>query len=100
MEQPVKTGPVTFGDVSPVKRKRSRNNMRSSQSKFASKKEPNPWREVYIHEDNLRMALEYALRISTQLKGSEEVERVLVGEPVNGVYPLSVAIIKRKEDRK
>lgn len=74
--------------------------MKSSQSKYATKKEPNPWREIPIHEDNLRMALEYALRMTTQLKGSEEVERVLVGEPVNGVYPLAVAIIKKKEDRK
>lgn len=71
--------------------------MRSAQSKYAGKKaEPNPWREIPIHEDNLKMALEYALTMSTQIKKSEEVERVLVGEPVNGVYPLSVAIIKKR----
>lgn len=69
-------------------------------SKFAKEKpQPNPWREVLIHESNLIPALEYAMRMSTQLKASEEIERVLVGEPVNGVYPLSVAIIK-KGDKK
>lgn len=65
-------------------------------SKFAKEPaQPNPWREIPIHESNLIMALEYALRMSTQLKPSEEIERVLPGEPVNGVYPLSVAIIKK-----
>lgn len=72
--------------------------MSLEKSKYATKrkvKEPNPWREVEIHESNLIPALEYSLRMTTQLKGSEEIERVLVGEPVNGVYPLSVAIIKK-----
>lgn len=65
-------------------------------SKFAKEKvKPNPWKEISIHETNLIVALEYALRMTTQLKASEEIERVLVGEPVNGVYPLSVAIIKK-----
>lgn len=71
--------------------------MKSAQSKYASKRnEPNPWHEIDIHESNLIVALEYALRQTRQLKGSEEIEKVLVGEPANGVYPLSVAIIKKK----
>lgn len=71
--------------------------MSLAKSKYAQKKnEPNPWREVPIHETNLIMALEYAMTISTELKKSEEIERVLVGEPINGVYPLSVAIISKK----
>lgn len=74
--------------------------MKSSQSKYASRKtEPNPWREILIHESNLIAALEFAMTMSTELKKSEEIERLIVGEPVNGVYPLSVAIVKRKEAR-
>lgn len=65
-------------------------------SKFSKEKpQPNPWRELQIHESQLIVALEYALHQSTHLKSSEQIERVLVGEPVNGVYPLSVAIIKK-----
>lgn len=69
--------------------------MSLEKSKYARKKETNPWREIQIHESNLIQALEFSLRMTTQLKGSEEIERVLVGEPVNGVYPLSIAIIKK-----
>lgn len=70
--------------------------MSLKQSKFAKEKaKPNPWKEIPIHESNLIDALSYSLKFSGHLKSSEEVERVLVGEPVNGVYPLSVAIIKK-----
>lgn len=61
------------------------------------KVEPNPWREVPVSESNLIDGLTYAMRIHRQLNASEVIERVIVGEPINGVYPLSVAIIKRKE---
>lgn len=74
--------------------------MKSEQSKYARKKpkpEPNPWREVPISESNLIDALTYAMRIHRQLTATEVIERVIVGEPAAGVYPLSVAIIKRKE---
>lgn len=76
--------------------------MSLEKSKYASRKpkvkvDPNPWREVPIHESNLIDALTYAMRMTTQLKGSEVIERVIVGEPAAGVYPLSVAIVKRKE---
>lgn len=78
--------------------------MSLEKSKYASrpknKPEPNPWHEVEIHESNLIIALEFSMRQTRQLKGSEEIERVLVGEPANGVYPLSVAIIQRKEVKK
>ncbi len=66
--------------------------------KKVKKKDINPWRELFISETNLIDALTYTLRQHTHLKPSESIERVLVGEPVAGVYPLSVAIIKRKED--
>lgn len=70
--------------------------MSLAKSKFLKEKvKPNPWKEIQIHETNLIDALSYAMRISTQLKPSEEIERVLVGEPINGVYPLSVAVIKK-----
>lgn len=73
--------------------------MRLKDSKYlAPKKKPNQWKEILIHESNLIVALEYALRQTTQLKPSEIIERVLVGEPANGVYPLSVAIKKGKEE--
>lgn len=73
--------------------------MSLEKSKYASRKkaEPNPWREVPVSESNLIDGLTYAMRIHRQLNASEVIERVIVGEPVNGVYPLSVAIIKRKE---
>lgn len=61
----------------------------------AKKKDPNPWKEIPVHESNLIVALEYAMRQTTQLKPSETIERVIVGEPANGVYPLSVAIHKK-----
>lgn len=60
------------------------------------KTQRNPWREVVISEANLIVALEYALRQTTHLKPRETIERVIVGEPANGQYPLSIAV-KRKE---
>lgn len=75
--------------------------MSLEKSKYASRKkakvDPNPWREVPISEDVLVDALTFAMRIHTQLRPSEVIERVIVGEPAAGVYPLSVAIVKRKE---
>lgn len=65
--------------------------------KKSKKKEANPWRELAISETNMIVAMEYALRQTTHLARDEVIERVIVGEPANGVYPLSVAIIKRKE---
>ncbi len=75
--------------------------MRLSNSKYlspAEKKESNQWREIEVSEDILKDALTYTLSNLKVLKRSEHIERVLVGEPKNGVYPLSVAILKRKED--
>lgn len=65
--------------------------------KKSKKKDPNPWKEIQVSESNLVVALEYALRQSTHLARDESIERVIVGEPSNGIHPLSVAIIKRKE---
>lgn len=62
----------------------------------AKAKEKNPWREVEISEGNLIAALS-CLPVKL-LKKDEYIERLIVGEPVNGVYPLSVAIVKRKEN--
>ena len=61
------------------------------------KKLKNNWREVQLSEANLIDALTYALKIHTVLKASERIERVIVGEPLDGVYPLSVAIIRKEE---
>ncbi len=55
----------------------------------------NPWREYEVSESNLIDALTYTLSNLKVLKRTEIIERLLVGEPVNGVYPLSVAIIKK-----
>lgn len=71
--------------------------MRLDESRYI-KSNNNQWREIPIHESNLIVALEFALRQTTQLKSGEGIERVIVGEPANGIYPLSVAITKRKED--
>lgn len=59
--------------------------------------EPNPWREIDVSQEILLNALDYILRqgMTKVLKKNEVIERVLVGEPVNGVYPLSIAIIKK-----
>jgi ribonuclease HII len=92
--------PVVFGE----KTKPKEQQMRLKDSKYLApkkrpqQKESNPWKEILIHESNLIVALEYAMRQTTQLKPSEIIERVLVGEPANGVYPLSVAIKKGKEE--
>lgn len=73
--------------------------MRSNESRYVkTKNDGNQWREIPIHESNLVIALEFALRQTTQLKASEVIERVIVGEPANGIYPLSVAILKKKEE--
>lgn len=86
--------PVVFGEKARPKEQQ----MRLEKSKYlAKKKETNPWKEIPVHESNLIVALEFAMRQTTQLRPSESIERVIVGEPANGVYPLSVAIIKRKE---
>lgn len=57
--------------------------------------ETNPWREYEVSESNLIDALSYTLSNLKVLKRTEHIERLLVGEPVNGVYPLSVAITKK-----
>lgn len=87
------TTPVIFGEK-PVTKKGS--TMSLSTSKYLKKvPKKNPWREVNISESNLIVALEYAMRQTTHLKPSEKIERVIVGEPLNGSYPLSVAIVSR-----
>lgn len=60
----------------------------------------NNWKEVHLSETHLIAALEsYLSQAMTKvLKRGERIERVLVGEPSNGVYPLSIAILKGKED--
>lgn len=76
--------------------------MRLETSKYlepSKKKSTNQWREIEVSEDILKSALEYALGIvHKKMLRSEYIDRVLVGPPVNGVYPLSVAILKRKEE--
>lgn len=74
--------------------------MSLEKSKWANNPvEPNPWREFDVSQTHLIEALDYILRrgMTKVLKRTEAIERVLVGEPVNGVYPLSIAIVKRKE---
>lgn len=75
--------------------------MKLENSKYLSKStEKNPWREVEISESMLIAALEFTTvpRLSLGLKKGEHIERVIVGEPINGVYPLSVAIISHPRD--
>lgn len=81
--------------------------MRLEKSKYLSAPKPkkslkseNYWKEVLVSETHLIAALESYLgqAMVKVLKRGERIERVLVGEPANGVYPLSVAILKGKED--
>lgn len=67
-------------------------------SRYVKKQKKNPWREVVLSEAMLIEALTNTLRITTHLKGTEKIERLIVGEPHAGQYPLSVAIVKTKED--
>lgn len=70
--------------------------MQLEKSKYLKEpKQPNQWREIEISEDMLRDALEYVLSNYKKKLRSEHIERVLVGPPVNGVYPLSVAIVRK-----
>lgn len=71
--------------------------MKFENSRYA-KKLPNPWREVIISESNLIIALEYALRQTTHIKPREIIERVIVGEPISGQYPLSIAVVKKEDN--
>lgn len=88
--------PVVFGETQPALKGST---MSIGNSRYLkSKPKPNPWREVTLSESNLIVALEFALRQTTHLKPSEKIERVITGEPANGQYPLSVSIVKRKED--
>jgi len=90
------TKPVVFGEAQPTKKGST---MSLGNSKYLRKKKlPNPWREIVVNETILIPALEYILHQTTHLKTSEKIERVIVGEPVAGQYPLGVAIVKRKED--
>lgn len=75
--------------------------MRLEKSKYLAlpETEQNNWREILLSEDMLISALTSVLSTQTLrvLKRNERIERVIVGEPANGVYPLSIAIIKGKE---
>lgn len=72
-----------------------------SRSKYAKKTVlPNQWRELTISDSNLIAALEQFLSQTTHLAKDEFIDKVIVGEPVAGKYPLSVAILKRKEAEK
>lgn len=91
----IKTTPVVFGNEPPMKG----SPMSLGNSRYLKPRpKKNTWREHIISESNLIVALEYALRQSTHLKPSEKIEKVIVGEPHSGQYPLSVSIIKVKED--
>jgi hypothetical protein len=90
-----KSNPVVFGDSAPPKKGST---MSIGNSRYVKKPGKNPWREVTLSESNLIAALTFVLRQTTHLKPSEVIERLIVGEPVNGQYPLSVAIKKKEED--
>lgn len=93
--------PVVFG-APPTSRKKG-STMKFENSRYAkslvkpARKRKNPWREVVLSEANLIDGLTFTLRQHTVLKPSEVIERVIVGEPVNGQYPLSVSIVNKKE---
>lgn len=56
----------------------------------------NQWREIEISEDILRDAITIALLTYKKILRTEEIERVIVGEPSKtGVYSLSVAVSKK-----
>lgn len=96
----MKRKPVVFGDEQTLSSPSA--TLKGSKMKFENsryiKKPPNPWREIVISEANLIVALEYALRQTTHIKPREIIERVIVGEPVNGQYPLSIAVVKKEDN--
>lgn len=59
----------------------------------------NQWSELPLSEDVLIDAATYALRLRGLMIDDDTIERVIVGEPAKGIYPLSVAILKRKEEK-
>lgn len=70
--------------------------MKSSQSKYASRKKvPNQWRDMTISESNMAACLEQFLHQTTHLAKDEDVERIVVGDLANGFYPLAVAVQKK-----
>lgn len=62
------------------------------------KPKENQWREVVVSDSNLKYALEQFMHQTSCLAKDEYIDKVIAGEPVAGRYPLSIAILKRKED--
>lgn len=75
--------------------------MRSSESKYASKKskpEPNKntWLDHMISEANMTAALSQFLVQISAIPKTKDIERIVVGDLANGLYPL--AILTRSKD--
>lgn len=72
--------------------------MKSSQSKYASRKPAtkNEWQDKTISEANMTAALAQFLVQMSIVPRTAEVERVIVGDLANGLYPLAVLVTKGK----
>lgn len=71
--------------------------MKLSQSKYAPQKaEPNRWTDDTISEANMTAALAQFMVQMSMVPKSKDIEKVIVGDLHNGMYPL--AILMRGKD--
>jgi hypothetical protein len=99
MKKTQKADPVAYGDPTvSTKRKPRRASMSAlSKSKWIKQDTPNQWQEILLSEDNMRLAIEYALVQLQAIPKHGVLERVIVGELAKGLYPVSIAISQGRE---
>jgi len=65
--------------------------MKLSQSKYATQKaEPNAWKDMTISEANMTAAIGQFMQQMSIVPKTKDVERIIVGDLANGLYPLAV----------
>lgn len=62
------------------------------------KSPPNQWKETTISEGMLRDLLAPWLSQLRFVAADQEVERIVIGEAVNGLYPLTFSVNKEKNN--
>jgi len=98
-----KTTPVVFGSV-PLPRKGSTMSLKNS--RYASKEDKSSpkipkskieWVEVQISEGNMTDIVSTFLQQMNAIRAFSDIQRVIIGDLVDGQYSVTYSILKRKE---
>jgi|SRR5882672_4595816 len=96
-----KTTPVVFGSV-PLPRKGSTMSLKNSryankEDKSSPKKPKIEWVEVQISEGNMTDIVSTFLQQMNAIRAFSDIQRVIIGDLVDGQYSVTYSILKRKE---